>query len=181
VGKTTLTLGLMAALPRRGLTVAPFKVGPDFIDPGRHTLVVGQASRSLDGWMLSRACNQHTFRNHSAWCDMAVGEGVMGLFEGFSGTGEEGSTAQMAKWLDLPVLLVVDTASMARSAAALVQGFQRFESQVQFAGVIFNRPGSDGHRTFFQEAMAVYIISSCRFWADCFATTVWASPNATWA
>jgi cobyrinic acid a,c-diamide synthase len=156
-GKTTLTLGLMAALKRRGSTVAPFKVGPDFIDPGHHTHVVGRDSRTLDGWMLSRAYNQHTFQVHAAGCDVAVVEGVMGLFDGFSGSSEEGSTAQMAKWLDLPVLLVVDAASMARSAAALVQGFQRFDSHVHFAGVFFNRLGSQGHRDFLREAMAAYV------------------------
>jgi cobyrinic acid a,c-diamide synthase len=156
-GKTTLTLGLMAALRKRGLAVAPFKIGPDFIDPGHHAHMVGRASRNLDGWMLSRAYNQHTFRDHAAGCDVAVVEGVMGLFDGFSGNSEEGSTAQMAKWLDLPVLLVVDAASMARSAAALVQGFQRFDPQVRFAGVVFNRLGSEGHRNFLQEAMAAYV------------------------
>ena len=157
VGKTTLTLGLMAALRGRGLTVAPFKVGPDFIDPGHHARAAGIDCRNLDGWMLSRAYNRKTFRDHSAGCDVAVVEGVMGLYDGFSGSSEEGSTAQMAKWLDLPVLLVVDAASMARSAAALVQGFQRFDPQVEFAGVAFNRLGSEGHRTFLQEAMAAYV------------------------
>jgi cobyrinic acid a,c-diamide synthase len=147
----------MAALRRRGLTVAPFKVGPDFIDPGHHALVVGRASRSLDGWMLSRAYNQATFHDHVARCDVAVVEGVMGLFDGFSGNSEAGSTAQMAKWLELPVLLVVDAASMARSVAALVQGFQRFDPQVQFAGVVFNRLGSEGHRVYLQAAMAAYV------------------------
>ena len=160
-GKTTLTLGLLAALGRRGLTVAPFKVGPDFIDPGHHAHVVGRASRTLDGWMLSRAYNQSTFQEHAAWCDVAVVEGVMGLFDGFSGNSEEGSTAQMAKWLHLPVLLVVDAASMARSAAALVQGFQRFDPQLQFAGVVFNRLGSEGHRAFLQEAMTAYVDLPC--------------------
>jgi cobyrinic acid a,c-diamide synthase len=157
VGKTTLTLGLMVALRRRGLAVAPFKVGPDFIDPGHHTHAVGRASRSLDGWMLSRSYNQCAFQDHAAGCDVAVVEGVMGLFDGFSGNSEEGSTAQMAKWLDLPVLLVVNAASMARSAAAVVQGFQRFDPQVQFAGVVFNRLGSEGHRAFLQEAMTAYL------------------------
>ncbi|MGD9009602.1 MAG: cobyrinate a,c-diamide synthase, partial [Desulfobacteraceae bacterium] len=117
-GKTTLALGLMAALRRRGLSVAPFKVGPDFIDPGHHARVAGRSSRNLDGWMLDRAYNQAAFRQHANGCDVAVVEGVMGLFDGFSGNSEAGSTAQMAKWLGLPVLLVVNAASMARSAAA---------------------------------------------------------------
>jgi cobyrinic acid a,c-diamide synthase len=157
VGKTTLTLGIMAALHQRGLAVAPFKVGPDFIDPGHHSHVAGRTSRNLDGWMLDRTCNLNNFQRHAAGCDVAVVEGVMGLFDGFSGCSEAGSTAQMAKWLDLPVLLVADAAGMARSAAALVQGFERFDPQLQFAGVVFNNLGSEGHRVFLKEAMAEYI------------------------
>ncbi|MGD9188174.1 MAG: cobyrinate a,c-diamide synthase [Desulfobacteraceae bacterium] len=156
-GKTTLALGLMAALRRRGLSVAPFKVGPDFIDPGHHARVAGRSSRNLDGWMLDRAYNQAAFRQHANGCDVAVVEGVMGLFDGFSGNSEAGSTAQMAKWLGLPVLLVVNAASMARSAAALVQGFERFDPQVRFAGAVFNNLGSPGHLTYLQEAMAAYV------------------------
>lgn len=156
-GKTTLALGLMAALRQRGLRVAPFKVGPDFIDPGHHTHVAGRTSRNLDGWMLSKPYNQANFQRHAAGCDVAVVEGVMGLFDGFSGQSEDGSTAQMAKWLNLPVLLVVDAASMARSAAALVQGFERFDPQVSYAGVVFNNVGSDGHLTYLKEAVAEYV------------------------
>jgi cobyrinic acid a,c-diamide synthase len=156
-GKTTLTLGLMAALQRRGLTVAPFKVGPDFIDPGHHTHVAGRASRNLDGWMLRRIDNQANFQRHVRRCDVAVVEGVMGLYDGFSGSSEAGSTAQIAKWLNLPVLLVVNAASMARSAAALVQGFERFDPQLQFAGVVFNNLGSKGHLSYLKDAMATYV------------------------
>ncbi|WP_269433855.1 cobyrinate a,c-diamide synthase [Desulfosarcina widdelii] len=152
-GKTTLTLGLMAALRRRGLAVAPFKVGPDFIDPGHHTVVAGRESRNLDGWMLDRAANQAIFQRHTQGCDVAVVEGVMGLFDGFSGTDEAGSTAQMAKWLDLPVLLVVNAASMARSAAALVQGFERFDPGLRFAGLVFNNLGSDTHLRYLKDAV----------------------------
>ncbi len=147
----------MAALTRRGLTVAPFKVGPDFIDPGHHARVTGRPSRNLDGWMLDRAYNQAVFERHAAGADVAVVEGVMGLFDGFRGDSEAGSTAQMAKWLGLPVLMVVNAASMARSAAALVQGFQRFDPEVTFAGVIFNNLGSPGHLRYLQEAMAAYV------------------------
>ena len=157
VGKTTVTLGLMAALRRRGMVVAPFKVGPDFIDPGHHARVAGRASRNLDGWMLDRACNQETFRRHGLGCDVAVVEGAMGLFDGYSGNDEAGSTAQMAKWLNLPVLLVADAASMARSAAALVQGFEGFDPRVTFAGVIFNNLGSQGHLNYLKAAMSAYV------------------------
>jgi cobyrinic acid a,c-diamide synthase len=147
----------MAALRRRGLTVGPFKVGPDFIDPGHHALVAGRESRNLDGWMLSRQYNCDAFHRHAAGCDVAVVEGVMGLFDGFSGDDEAGSTAQMAKWLDLPVLLVVDAASMARSAAALVQGFERFDPHLRFAGVVFNHLGSEGHLDYLKAAMDAYV------------------------
>jgi cobyrinic acid a,c-diamide synthase len=160
-GKTTVTLGLMAALRRRGLQVAPFKVGPDFIDPGHHRRITGCPSRNLDGWMLSRQVNRDTFQRHAAGCDVAVIEGVMGLFDGFSGTSEDGSTAQMAKWLGIPVLVVVDAASMARSAAALVMGFEAFDPQLCFAGVLFNRIGSKRHLATLQEALEGHVRMPC--------------------
>ncbi len=156
-GKTTISLGLMAALRRRGLTVAPFKVGPDFIDPGHHAHVAGRQSRNLDGWMLDYAYNRQTFQRHGHDCDVAVVEGVMGLYDGYSGNDEAGSTAQMAKWLNLPVLLVVNAASMARSAAALVQGFEGFDPQVAFAGVVFNNLGGMGHLDYLKAAMSDYV------------------------
>ena len=161
VGKTTVTLGLLAAFRRRGLRVAPFKVGPDFIDPGHHSAVAGCTSRNLDGWMLNRAYNSTCFERYAAGADLAVVEGVMGLFDGFSGSDEAGSTAQMAKWLGLPVLLVVDAASMARSAAALVHGFERFDPELTFAGVLFNNLGSPGHYTYHKEAMQAHVKMPC--------------------
>ncbi len=102
VGKTTVTLGLLAACRRRGLKVQPFKVGPDFIDPGHLTRAAGQACRNLDGWMLTRQANLESFRRQTREADLAVVEGVMGLFDGYDGLREDGSTAQMAKWLGLP-------------------------------------------------------------------------------
>jgi cobyrinic acid a,c-diamide synthase len=160
-GKTTLTLGLMAALGRRGLRVAPFKVGPDFIDPGHHSQLTGVTSRNLDGWMLSRETNRNTFIRGSSQADIAVVEGVMGLYDGYDGRSEAGSTAQMAKWLGLPVILVVGARSMARSAAALVQGFEGFDPQVEFAGVVFNHLGSDRHLAYLKEAMAGHVALPC--------------------
>ena len=144
-GKTTVTLGLLAALKNRGFSVAPFKVGPDFIDPGHHRHVTGRLSRNLDGWMLSQATNRKIFAGGIAGADIAVVEGVMGLFDGYDGRSEAGSTAQMARWLGLDILLVVDARSMARSAGALVYGFTQFDPGCRFCGVVFNNVGSARH------------------------------------
>ena len=145
VGKTTVTLGLLSALRRRGLAVQPFKVGPDFIDPGHHDRAAGRCCRSLDGWMLSREANLSLFQRHAAQAQVAVVEGVMGLFDGYDGASEAGSTAQMAKWLGVPTLLVVDARAMARSAAAVVHGFASFDPELRLAGVVFNRVGGADH------------------------------------
>jgi cobyrinic acid a,c-diamide synthase len=153
-GKTSITLALIAAFKARGLSIQPFKVGPDFIDPGFHTQVAGLESRNLDGWMVSRDYCLSLFRRLSSRADMAIVEGVMGLFDGYDGTSEAGSSAQMAKWLGVPVILIVDARSMARSAAALVYGFSRFDPEVKIAGVLFNRIGGPGHLEYLKEAMA---------------------------
>src|SRR5690348_11573065 len=115
VGKTTIATALIAAYTRRGLRVQPFKIGPDFIDPSFHQAACGRAGRNLDGWMLSRDANRGLFERHSAQADLAIIEGMMGVFDGRSAGSEEGSTAEMAKWLDAPVLLVADASAMARS------------------------------------------------------------------
>jgi cobyrinic acid a,c-diamide synthase len=156
-----VTLGTLAALIRRGLKVAPFKVGPDFIDPGHHTRVVGTVSKNLDGWMLSKDANLRCFYRDAANADMAVIEGVMGLFDGYDGKTEAGSTAQMAKWLGLPVVLLVDAASMARSAAAVVMGFEHFDSQLNYAGVIFNNLGSQRHLQYLRDALPDRVKMPC--------------------
>ena len=153
-GKTTLTLGLMAALRRRGLVVAPFKVGPDYIDPGHHAAICGRVSHNLDGWMCGRQRVRQTFADAADGVDIALIEGVMGLFDGISGGSEEGSSAEIAKWLGVPVLLVVDARSQARSFAALVKGFAAFDAGLNLAGVIANRVGSDRHRQLLQESVA---------------------------
>lgn len=151
----------MAALARRGLKVAPFKVGPDFIDPGHHTRIVGTASKNLDGWMLSKEYNLRCFNQSAKDTDFAVIEGVMGLFDGYDGNTEAGSTAQMAKWLEVPVILLVDAASMARSAAALVMGFEQFDHQLQYAGVLFNHLGSKRHLNYLKDAIRQCINMPC--------------------
>jgi cobyrinic acid a,c-diamide synthase len=159
-GKTSVSLGIMASLAGRGLRVQPFKCGPDFIDPGHHALACARDGRpvpshNLDGWMLDQLTNEEIFSRYAAECDVAVAEGVMGLFDGISGTRDAGSTAQMAKTLGLPVILVVDARSMARSAAALVSGYARFDPDVTIAGVIFNRVGGDSHAELLVEAMSL--------------------------
>jgi len=151
----------MAALKRRGLSVAPFKVGPDFIDPGHHTKITGRTSRNLDGWMLPKAYNRHCFQQAVSGADIAVVEGVMGLYDGYDGKTEAGSTAQMAKLIGLPVVLVVDAASMARSAAALVQGFENFDSELEFSGVIFNNLGSARHLQYLTDATQAAVRMPC--------------------
>ena len=152
-GKTTVTLGIMDALKRRGLRVAPFKVGPDFIDPGYHRLVTGTTSVNLDGWMCGLGFVRDSFAYHGAGADIAVIEGVMGLFDGIDGISEAGSTAEIAKVLAAPVLLVVDARSQARSAAALVHGFASFDPGVRIAGVIFNNVASANHERILREAL----------------------------
>jgi cobyrinic acid a,c-diamide synthase len=152
VGKTTIALGLMAAFRRRGLVVQPFKCGPDFIDAGHHARVCDRPSRNLDGWMLSDETNRALFARHARTADIAIVEGVMGLFDGARNAGE-GSTAAMAKHLRLPVLLVVDASRMAASAAALVRGFETFDPAVRIAGVVFNHVGSAGHFSLLREAL----------------------------
>jgi cobyrinic acid a,c-diamide synthase len=145
VGKTSVTLGLIGALRRRGLVVQPFKVGPDFIDPSHHARAAGRAAHNLDGWMLPRESNLQLFDLHTADADVAVVEGVMGLFDGSDPRAETGSAAEMAKWLGAPVVLVIDASAMARSAAAIVHGYATFDPELRVAGVIANRVGSEGH------------------------------------
>ncbi len=154
-GKTTVTLSLMAALRTRGLTVQPFKCGPDFIDGGHHARVCGRASRNLDGWMLSAEANGQVFYRNAADADVCVVEGMMGLFDGVDGKSEAGSTAEMAKWLGLPVILVVDASSMARSAAALVHGYESFDPALKVSGVIFNNAGGAAHYQMLSDAVTM--------------------------
>lgn len=156
-GKTSVTLGLLAAWVRQGIKVQSFKAGPDFIDPGLHAAVTGRACQNLDGWLLGRERCRELFHRHCHGADLVLVEGVMGLFDGASGRGEQGSTAELAKWLDLPVLLVLDARSMARSVAPLVQGFARFDPELRLAGVLCNRVGSARHRELLEEAL----LSAC--------------------
>ncbi|MBU3954288.1 MAG: cobyrinate a,c-diamide synthase, partial [Proteobacteria bacterium] len=160
-GKTTISLAILAYLRSKGIQVAPFKVGPDFIDPGHHTKIAGRTSVNLDSWMLTKAYNQSLFAKNSQGCDLAVVEGVMGLFDGYDSTSETGSTAQMAKWLDLPVLLIVSAKGKARSAAAIVKGFETFDPDLTLAGVIFSQTGSRRHYEYLRDAVEQNCTTPC--------------------
>jgi cobyrinic acid a,c-diamide synthase len=158
-GKTTVSLAIMAAFARRGLTVAPFKCGPDFIDPGYHHAVTGVASINLDGWMCGEEFVRETFRTSLTSLTgrtIAVIEGAMGLFDGIGASSSEGSSAQIAAITGAPVVLVVNARGMAASAAALVTGFAGFDPQVTMAGVIFNNVGSDSHAILLKEALSIH-------------------------
>ncbi|MWC30615.1 cobyrinate a,c-diamide synthase [Paenibacillus sp. MMS18-CY102] len=144
-GKTTVTIGLMAALKRRGMQVQGFKCGPDYIDPSYHTAVTGRQSRNLDTWMLPHDTMKEIFLRGSAGADISIIEGVMGMFDGKDPLSDTGSTAEIASLLQSPVLLVVNAQSMARSAAAVVLGFQQLAGDGRIAGVIVNKCGSSGH------------------------------------
>jgi cobyrinic acid a,c-diamide synthase len=153
-GKTSVSLGLMAAMAEAGIRVQPYKAGPDFIDPGHHQAVIGVPSHNLDGWMLDPETVRNIFARHLHGSDVGIVEGAMGLFDGFSGTTEQGSAGQLAKILDIPVILVVDAGGMGRSAAAEVKGYVTFDPDITFAGIIFNNVASPRHEALLREAMA---------------------------
>jgi cobyrinic acid a,c-diamide synthase len=145
VGKTTITVGLIDALRRRGLAVQPFKVGPDYIDPTYHALAAGRPCRNLDTWMVPPERVKSLFSSSVKTADIAMIEGVMGLYDGADYNGETGSTAEVAKLLAAPVILVLDAAKTARSAGAVALGFKRFDEAVPLAGVIVNRVATEKH------------------------------------
>jgi cobyrinic acid a,c-diamide synthase len=153
VGKTTVATGLLAALRARGLTVQGFKVGPDYIDPGFHSLASGRPGRNLDAYLCGPELIAPLARHGSAGAEVSVIEGVMGLFDGASGQGELASTAQVAKLLGAPVLLVLDAAAMSRSVAAIVHGYRDFDPDLDLAGVLLNRVGSERHEQLLREAI----------------------------
>lgn len=151
-GKSIIATGLMAVFSGANV-VQGFKVGPDYIDPGYHTQATGHVSRNLDTWMVPREQMQATFARASRGADIAIIEGVMGLFDGFNAKTEEGSTAQVAKLLKAPVILVIDVGKMARSAGAMALGYQAFDPDLNLAGVICNRVGSEKHARWVTEAI----------------------------
>src|SRR5262249_16516667 len=151
-GKTTVATGLLAAFAARDLAVAGFKVGPDYIDPGYHALAAGRPGRNLDPVLAGSHLLGPRFARGAAGADLAVVEGVMGLYDGRTGAGDHGSTAEVAGLLDAPVVLVVDAAAQGRSVAALVHGFRSFGS-VRIGGVILNRVGTFRHEDILREAL----------------------------
>ncbi len=151
----------MAAFREQGLIVQPFKVGPDFIDPLFHKKVCGRVSRNLDGWLMDKEAILSSFHRASKGADLCLVEGVMGLFDGYDPRSETGSTAEIAKWLGAPVILVVDARSMIRSAGALIRGFETFDPDLNVAGVIFNRVGSERHLQWLAETVKEYCGAEC--------------------
>ncbi|MEU5948142.1 cobyrinate a,c-diamide synthase [Micromonospora sp. NPDC047465] len=156
-GKTTVATGLLAALRRRGLVVSPHKVGPDYIDPGYHALAAGRPGRNLDPWLVGEERIAPLLRHGAATptpADIAVVEGVMGLHDGAVGRRGYASTAHVARLVDAPVLLVLDTTAQGRSAAALALGMAAFDPGVRIGGVILNRVGSARHESLLRDALA---------------------------
>ncbi len=152
-GKTTITIGIIVILKRRGLRVQPFKVGPDYIDPGFHTLACGIPGRNLDSVMMGERGVRETFERAACKADISIIEGVMGLYDGFSGNDELGSTAQIAKIVDASVILCLDVRAMARSAAALALGYVRFDPTTPIRGFILNNVGSENHYKLVKDAV----------------------------
>ena len=151
VGKTTIVAGLLAALRERGMKAQPFKVGPDYIDPGFHKAASGEECYNLDTWLVPQERMKPFFADMAKEADIAIIEGVMGLYDG----GREGvsSTAQIAKELEAPVILVIDCKAMGESAAAIAKGFRDYDDEVHLAGVLLNRIGSDNHEHMIRSAM----------------------------
>ena len=153
-GKTTIASGIMAALTARGMNVQPFKVGPDFIDPSHHTRICGRPSRNLDPYLMGEQGCIETFLRATKGADIAVIEGVMGMYDGVDGS-DVASTAHVARILQAPLVLVVDAKGMSRSVHALIDGYRRYDPSISFAGVIFNRIGSPRHRSMIEAALDI--------------------------
>lgn len=160
VGKTTVMVGLTLALKARGLKLAVFKCGPDYLDPSYHQKAADCACHNLDGWLMGRSAVLDTYARASQDCDVALIEGVMGLYDSAGPRTAAGSTAEIAKWLDAPVVLVVDAKGMARSIAATVLGFQAYDLDLRLCGVVANRVGSKGHYELLGKALDIPCIGA---------------------
>jgi cobyrinic acid a,c-diamide synthase len=152
VGKSTITVGILLALQKRGMIPQPFKAGPDFLDPMHHSVLLERASRNLDTWMFPQAVEE-IFVRGSIGADISVIEGVMGLYDGYDGRSEEGSTAHLSKVLRSPVILVLDASGSSRSIGAVALGFKEFDKDVNIAGVIFNHVGSQRHLEMLEDSL----------------------------
>jgi cobyrinic acid a,c-diamide synthase len=153
VGKTTVALALMAVFRERGCAVQPFKCGPDFLDPGHLTATCGRSARNLDTWMMNHEAVRAIFETNASDADVAIVEGMMGLYDGVGGGGDQGSSAEIAKLLNLPVVLVLEAANSARSIAAVVKGFESFDPALHFAGIILNGVSSQEHYRMLEAAI----------------------------
>jgi cobyrinic acid a,c-diamide synthase len=160
VGKTTFTAGLCWALRRRGLRVATYKCGPDYLDPTYHALASGRPCQNLDGYMMGQGAVHATIARAAGDADIHLVEGMMGLFDGASATSIDGSSAEIARWLEMPVVLMCDASAMARSLGALVHGFASFEPGVRVAGVVCNGVSSKGHRALLEAACSLPIFGT---------------------
>lgn len=158
VGKTTICLAILAAMRRRGVCVQPFKGGPDFLDTGHHSRISGRTARNLDTWMLSAESNISVVMDAAQDAEAILVEGMMGLFDGKSGDSEAGSSAEIAKLLKLPVVLVLDASKSARSLAAVVLGFEMFDRDLPLAGIILNRVAGERHYKLLETA----ILGACK-------------------
>ncbi len=156
VGKTSVALALMAAYKRAGLQVQPFKVGPDYIDPSYHKVATGVPSHNLDSWLLSKENVQRLFLEKSENCDIALIEGVMGLYDGLGTKEETASTQEIAKLLGAPILLVIDSKGMSRSGAAMALGYKKFDSELTIGAIILNKVSSLSHYKILKEAIEHY-------------------------
>src|SRR6478672_6352979 len=157
VGKTTTMVALTAALRARGLRVATFKCGPDYLDPTYHVRASGRPCHNLDGWMMGQRAVLATFARNTRDADVALVEGMMGLYDGKDPASEEGSAAQIAKWLGAPVIAVVDASALVRTIAAIGVGLRAFDTALDVAGVFANRVGSRVHLEMLQRASAGHV------------------------
>lgn len=161
VGKTTFTLGLMKAMVKRGLKTQGFKTGPDYIDPAFHTHVTGCKSRNLDSWMLDEESIKHLYNVNAGGKDVSIIEGVMGMYDGFSGDMSVGSTAHLSKILRTPIVLLIDGSGVAASAAAMVLGFSMLDKDVDLAGVVINNVHGEKHYNILKSAIEKYTEVKC--------------------
>ncbi|PJZ57370.1 cobyrinate a,c-diamide synthase [Leptospira barantonii] len=152
VGKTTIVLAITQALQKRGLAVATFKCGPDYLDPTYHARATGKTCHNLDGWLMGKESVLNTFHQACHNADIAIIEGVMGLFDGHSPNSEAGSTAEIAKWLNAPVIAVVDAGGMARTVSAILKGLNAFDPELRIAGAFTNFIGSKSHIQLLKDA-----------------------------